>query len=90
MLELSKPHGLQPLAERLLDADGLASALTVALDLVRSMQTQARFDPGARVLAACSPEVAGLAGPLAAKLGPRFDVRGALGFDRGRTDIRFQ
>ena len=87
VLELAKPHARQPLAERLLDPDGRPSALTVALDLVRSMERQGRFNPGARVLAACAPEVAALAGPLAERLGPRFGARAELGAGRGHTDI---
>ncbi|MGC1304287.1 MAG: ribonuclease E/G [Caulobacteraceae bacterium] len=88
-LELAKPHLEQPLVERLLDPDGRPSARTVALDLVRRLERQGRFEPGRRLEAVCAPDVATLLRPLVLRLGPRFGVREAAGTGRQDTDIVF-
>jgi len=86
-LELAKPHLEQPLFERLLDADGVLSARTVAQDLVRRLERQGRFDPGRRLEAVCDSQTAAILKPLVARLGPRFGVREAVGTRRHETDI---
>jgi hypothetical protein len=88
LLCLSKPHRERPLAEALCGPDGRLSARSVAQQLVRALERQGRGDPGARVAADCSEEVAAELGPLAAALGPRFGVQAQLGWDRLKTDIR--
>ena len=87
VLELAKPHAGQPLSERLLASDGRLGARTIAQRLVRDLERQGRFDPGARLAARCPPEVARLAAPLVARLGPRFSVQEALGAAGASTDI---
>ena len=86
-LDLAKPHLEQPLAERLLAADGRLSARSLAQDLVRRLDRQGRFEPGRRLEAVCAPEVAQILRPLVAQLGPRFAVREAPGTARDVTDI---
>ncbi len=88
VMELAKPHLRQPLYEQLLDADGGLTARTAAQAAVRALERQGRFDPGARLVAVCPPEVAALAAPWVARLGPRFSVRGELGVGRSPPDIR--
>lgn len=88
VLELAKPHGRQPLHEQLLEPDGRPTARTAAQAVARALERQGRFDPGARLVAACAPEVAAAATPLAARLGPRFAVRADLGRPRDSYDIR--
>ncbi len=74
--------------ERLLDSDGRMSARTAAQAAVRALERQGRFDPGARLVAVCAPEVARLAAPWVARLGPRFAVRSELGAGHALSDIR--
>ena len=88
VMELAKPHLRQPLHEQLLDADGGLSARTAAQAVVRALERQGRFDPGGRLVAVCAPEVAASAGPVVARLGPRFSVRAELGASRSPPDIR--
>ena len=88
VIELAKPHLRQPLHEQLLEADGRLSARTAAQAAVRALERQGRFDPGARVIAVCPPEVAALAAPGVAQLGPRFGLRAELGAARDPPDIR--
>lgn len=87
-LELAVPWRRRPLAETLCAADGRLSALSVALRLAREIEREGRADPGARLTAVASPEVAAAFRPLLAALGPRYDVRQALGADRQITDIQ--
>ena len=88
LLQLAKPHREQPLFERLSAPDGRLSARSVAQRLARSLEREGQADPGARLLAECAPEVARALGPLVQAMGPRFEVREALGWDRLKTDIR--
>ena len=88
VMELAKPHLRQPLHEQLLDPDGRLSARTAAQAAVRALERQGRFDPGARLVAVCAPDVAALAAPWVARLGPRFSVRAELGAARSPPDIR--
>ncbi len=86
-LELALPRRDQPLAERLLDADGRLSARTIAQATVRDLERRARFAAGSRLAATCTPEVAAALRPLAAALGPMFEVREAAGAPRTDPDI---
>ena len=88
LLHLVKPHRERPLAEALKADDGRLSPLSVALRLARALQRQGRADPGARLVAECAPAVASALQPLLPTLGPRFQVREVLGWDRLKTDIR--
>ena len=88
VMELGKPHLRQPGHEQLLDRDGRLSARTAAQAMVRALERQGRFDPGGRLVGVCAPDVALLAEPWVARLGPRFSVRAELGMDRGPPDIR--
>ena len=87
LLQVSKPHGEQPLRELLCGADGALSARSIAQRLVRALAREGAADPGGRLEAACSPEVAAELEPLARELGPRFQVAAQLGMARGTTDI---
>jgi Ribonuclease G/E len=86
-LELALPRRDRPLAERLLDAEGQLSARTVAQRTVRDLERRARFDAGSRLVATCAPDVAAALRPLAAQLGPMFQVREAVGAARVDPDI---
>ena len=88
LLHLVKPHRGRPLAELLCAEDGRLSARSVAQRLARALERQGRADPGARLLAECAPAVAKALQHLVAVMGPRFQAREALGWDRLKTDIR--
>ncbi len=88
LLQLAKPHRETPVRELLLAPDGRLSARSVAQRLARALAREGRADPGARLVAAASPETATALRPLLAELGPRFGVEEALGWDRLKTDIR--
>ena len=87
LMEIAKPHARQPLHEQLLDPGGRPSARTCAQRTVRALQRQGRFDPGSRLVAPRAPEIAALAVPLAACLGPRFQVTAELGAAWASDDI---
>ena len=88
LLQLARPHRETPLAERLCAADGRLSARSIAQQIVRALEREGRADPGARLTAAASLEVAAELGLLLPALGPRYDVAEELGWDRLKTDIR--
>jgi hypothetical protein len=88
LLQLAKPHREQPLSERLCAPDGRLSARSVAQRLARALEREGQADPGGRFIAECAPEAARALGPLVQAMGPRFQVREALGWDRLKTDIR--
>jgi len=77
VMELVTPRHARPLSEVLLGPDGRPTATTVALQLLRAIEQAA--GPGQIVDAACSPEVAEIAGrlapELAARIGARFQIR---------------
>ena len=87
VMEIAKPHARQPLHEQLLDPGGRPSARTCAQRTVRALQRQGGFEPGARLIAPRAPEVAALAAPLVARLGPRFQVTAELGAAWESDDI---
>ncbi len=88
LLQLAKPHRERPSMQVLCAEDGRLSARSVAQRLARALERQGRADPGARLLAECAPEVARALRPLVQAMGPRFQVREALGWDRLKTDIQ--
>jgi Ribonuclease G/E len=88
LLQLARPHRETPTAELLCAADGRLSARSVAQRLVRALEREGRADPGARLTAVASPEVAAELQPLLPVLGPRYDAAAELGWDRLKTDIR--
>jgi Ribonuclease G/E len=88
LLQLARPHREAPTAELLCAADGRLSARSVAQRLVRALEREGRADPGARLTAVASPEVAAELRPLLPVLGPRYDAAAELGWDRLKTDIR--
>jgi Ribonuclease G/E len=74
-LELTIPRHRRSVAERLLDADGRPTPQTLALRLVRAIEREAGADPGARIVAAVAPDVAGAATPYLKALTDRFGAR---------------
>ena len=88
LLQVSRPHRERPVHDLLCDADGRPSARSMAQRLARALAREGRADPGARIVAACAPEVAAALAPLLPALGPRFQVARELGWDRLKTDIR--
>ena len=87
LLQLAKPHRERPLREVLCAGDGRLSARSVAQRLARALERQGQGDPGGRFVAECAPEVARALDPLIRILGPRFQAREVLGWDRLKTDI---
>lgn len=88
LLQLSLPWRETPIEERLLDADGRASLQTRSLSLVRRLRRRLLSDTlSPRVIARCAPEEAGVAGPLAARLGPRAVVQADAVVPAGRGYI---
>jgi Ribonuclease G/E len=91
-LELTVPRRRRGIAERLLDAAGQPTPLTLALRLIRQLEREAAGDPGARLEARAAPDVAEAAAPYLKALTDRFGGRLALTADpalpRGDSDIR--
>ncbi len=88
LLHLVKPHRERAVAEILCAPDGRLSAASVARRMARALERQGRADPGARLAAECAPDVATELLPLLPALGPRFQAREMLGWNRLKTDIR--
>ena len=88
LLQLAKPWRETPVEERLRDAAGRPRPETAAARLIRTLRREGRSDPGGLWEAVCAPEVAAVAAPRAAALGPRYAVRAALGADPERPEIR--
>ena len=86
-VELALPRRYRPLAERLLDAEGRPCARTIAQGAVRELERRRRFETGSRLVATCTPEVAAALRPLAAQLGPMFQVRDSVAVARADPDI---
>lgn len=90
-LELALPRRYRPVREILCGADGRLSAQSLALNLIRAIEREAAADPGARLRAACAPEVAAAAAEpataLAGIIGGRFEVVADPALPRDRWDI---
>jgi Ribonuclease G/E len=82
VVEMSRGQLRQPLAERLLDADGRPSAETMALKALRGMEREARTARGREVIARVAPETAawleaatiGWRAALNQRIGPRWRI----------------
>ena len=90
-MELSLPRRTQPVLERLCDEKGQLTDWTLAQRLIRQLQREAVAQPGARLLAACAPDVARVAAPLAKlladQIGGRFSLRPEPSFPRDRLQV---
>lgn len=80
-IELTVPRRSRPLGEILRDAEGRLSDLTLALRLIRRIESEAAAQPGRRLVAASAPSVAAAAEPLAARLAGRIGARFTLAPD---------
>lgn len=80
-MELSIPRRTRPLAEILCRPDGALSDRTLAQRLIRRLEAEAAAQPGARLTAACAPEIAAAAEPLARRLAERIGARFAIAAD---------
>lgn len=88
LLQIALPWRRTPIEERLLGADGRPSVQTRAISLVRRLRRQMLADTASpRLLIRCAPEEAAIAGPLAARLGPRAGVLGDAAVAAGRGHI---
>lgn len=90
-LELSLPRRVRPLVEVVCREDGALSDRSLAQRLVRQLQTEGEAQPGARLAAACAPEIATAARPLvdqlAGRLGARFSLVPDPAFPRDRIEV---
>ncbi|MFN3513941.1 MAG: ribonuclease E/G [Phenylobacterium sp.] len=77
-MELTVPRRVRSVREILDGPDGAPSDRTLALRLVRAMETEALAQGGAQVEGRCAPSVADAAGPLVERLVARFGARFAL------------
>lgn len=91
-MEMVIPRRTTPLADILCDPAGRLTDRTLALRLVRRIETEAAIHPGARLRANCAPAVAEAVGPLAeslaAKIGARFSILPEQAFARDRIEVR--
>lgn len=91
-MELSIPRRGRAVREILLDAKGRPTDATLALRLIRQAETEAAIQPGARLAAACAPQVAVLAEPLAGhlrdRIGARFELVAKADWPRERLEVR--
>lgn len=91
-MELTVPRRTPPLSDVLCDATGALSDLTLALRLIRAIESEATAYPGARLSAVAAPSVATVAGPLAerlaARIGARFTIEPKSGAPRERFQVR--
>lgn len=78
-MELTIPRRSPPVIETLADGRGRLTDRTLALRLIRLIETEALTQGGARLTATCAPAVAAVAEAvapdLAAKIGARFTIR---------------
>ncbi|UTP41191.1 ribonuclease E/G [Phenylobacterium sp. LH3H17] len=90
-MELTVPRRAPPVAELLCDAKGRLTDLTLALRLIRAIETEGAAQPGARLTAVCAPEIATAAQPFAAglagRIGARFEIRSDPAAPRERFDV---
>jgi Ribonuclease G/E len=89
-MELSLPRRVRPVGEILTRADGALTDLTLALRLIRRMESEAEAERGARLTARCAPEIAQPAAPLLAALADRHGARFALQSDPAMPRERFE
>jgi len=91
-MEMTIPRRTTPLRDILCDASGALSDRTLALRLIRAVESEAMSQPGARLTAACAASVAEAARPLAeqlvGKIGARFALQPDAGLRRDRFDVR--
>lgn len=90
-LELTIPRRAAPVVDRLVGAAGAPTALTLALDAVRSLEREALADGGGRFELLVCPEIAEAAAPavaaLAARLGGRLSCRAEAGRSRETFEV---
>jgi Ribonuclease G/E len=90
-MELSLPRRMRPLAEVLLDDRGALSDHTLALRLIRRLQSEGEAQRGARLVARAAPAVAEAAAPLLPKLvdvlGARFAIQSDPEIPREHLEI---
>lgn len=90
-LEIVLPRSLRPLTERLGDAYGRPSAVTLAHRLIRRLEAEAATS-GGRLEGWAAPAVAAaaerLAPSLAARIGARFEIRAEAGWPPDRLEAR--
>jgi Ribonuclease G/E len=90
-MELSLPRRTRPLAEVLLDDRGALSDRTLALRLIRRLQSEGEAQRGARLVGRAAPAVAESAAPLLPKLvevlGARFAIQSDPEIARERLEI---
>jgi Ribonuclease G/E len=91
-MEMTIPRRTTPLRDILCDASGALSDRTLALRLIRAVESEAMSQPGARLTAACATSVAEAARPLAeqlvGKIGARFSLQPDAALRRDRFDVR--
>ena len=91
-MEMTIPRRTAPLSDILCDAGGGLSDRTLALRLIRAIETEGASQPGARLEARCHPATAKAAGPyaerLAGKIGARFTITPQDGLARTRIEVR--
>lgn len=82
-LELTVPRRARPVVDILSDQSGAPTAMTIAMDLIRTLEQEAANDGGARLEALASAQVAeaakGALAMLIERFGARLTVRGAPG-----------
>lgn len=92
LFELALPHRTRPLSEILAGADGRATAVTCALELVRAIERAAAADPGGRLTVDCAPDVGeavkAYVPALAERIGARFVIDVKAGGPRQDFDVR--
>lgn len=93
-MEMTIPRRTPPLSDILCDSQGRLSDLTLALQLIRAIETEGANQPGARLTADCAPGVAEAAAPLAkllaGKIGGRFTIRPQAAAARGHIQVSAQ
>jgi len=93
-MEMSIPRRVAPLHEVLCRADGEINDQTLALALIRDLQTQAQAQPGGRFACFCAPPVAtaaqALAEKLAMQIGHRFSITAAADRPRASFEVKPQ
>lgn len=91
-MELSIPRRSRPVLERLRQPDGTLSDRAIAQRLIRRLENEAGAQPGARLVATCSPALASTVEGLVRELGERFGHRFSVVLDgnrpRDQIDVR--